>query len=97
MSPSGAETVGIHAHRLPTNRGNTYNNPLYLAEPSTNQNLIFPNWDCNNTASHGPQPPDFSGAPNGTGPACFVEPGLMFQGAQQGKFPHVNPESYLGK
>ncbi|MDQ6914430.1 MAG: MlaD family protein [Actinomycetota bacterium] len=97
ISPSGAETVGIHKTRLPTNRGNTYNNPLYLAELSTNQNLIFPNWDCNNTASKGPQGPDFSGGPNSTGPACFVEPGLQFQGTQQGKFPHVNQESYLGR
>ena len=97
-SPFGAESVGIHKTRLATNRGNTYNNPLYLAELSTNQNLIFPNWDCANTASHGPQPADTSMAgPNNTGPACFVEPPLSFQGRPQGKFPHVDAENYLGR
>jgi phospholipid/cholesterol/gamma-HCH transport system substrate-binding protein len=97
ISPSGAEALGIHKTRLTTNRGNTYNNPLYLSELSTNQNLIFPNWDCNNTASKGPQGPDTSGAPNATGPACFVEAPPQFQGVAQGKFPHVNQESYLGR
>jgi hypothetical protein len=98
ISPNGAETVGIHKTRLTTNRGNTYNNPLYLAELSTNQGLIFPNWDCNNTVSHGPQGPDTSNpGPTNTGPACFVEAPLQFQNRAQGKFPHVDRESYLGR
>jgi ABC-type transporter Mla subunit MlaD len=98
ISPNGAETVGIHKTRLTTNRGNTYNNPLYLSELSTNQGLIFPNWDCNNTVSHGPQGPDTSNpGPTNTGPACFVEAPLQFQNRAQGKFPHVDRESYLGR
>jgi virulence factor Mce-like protein len=100
MSPSGAETLGIHPKRLATNRGNTYLGPVDLSSVETNQNLIFPNWDCNNTAGKGPQGPDTTnpaGSPTNTGPACFVQTPLQFQGRQQGKFAHIDPESYSGK
>jgi phospholipid/cholesterol/gamma-HCH transport system substrate-binding protein len=99
MSPSGAETLGIHPKRLATNRGNTYLGPVDLSTRETNDHLIFPNWDCNNTESKGPQEPDTDkgSGPGGKGPACFVATPLQFQGRQQGKFAHIDPESYSGK
>jgi virulence factor Mce-like protein len=99
MSPFGAETLGVHRTRLATNRGNTYLSPLWFAEPGTADNLIFPNWDCNNTKSKGPQPADTKNppGPTNTGPACFVQPNGNFQGRPQGRFPHVDAESYYGK
>jgi virulence factor Mce-like protein len=97
ISPNGSETLGLHPTRGPgevTNRGNTYLSPLALAEPATSQNLIFPNWDCNNTATHSPQATDTSSGPSATGPACFVDPPLYFQGHTQGRFAYPLSETY---
>ena len=100
MSPSGAETLGIHPKRLKTNRGNAYLPPVGLAELATNQNLIFPNWDCKNTSSGGPQPADTANpnnSPTSNGPACFIDPNLMFQRTTQAHFAFPQGESYRGR
>ena len=100
MSPSGAETLGIHPKRLKTNRGNAYLPPVGLAELAANQNLIFPNWDCKNTSSGGPQPADTANpnnSPTSNGPACFIDPNLQFQGTTQAHFAFPQGESYRGR
>jgi phospholipid/cholesterol/gamma-HCH transport system substrate-binding protein len=94
MSPFGAETLGIHRTRLPTNRGNTYLPPLALSSRQTAQSNMFPNWDCNNTG--GEHPPVHSSNPAVASPACVVAAPVFFQGKTQGKLPHIEAETYAG-
>ncbi len=94
MSPFGTETVGIHRTRESTNRGNTYLPPLALSSQQTAANDMFPNWDCNNTVTHGPVRKN-TASPGGY-PACIVADPQFFGGKTQGKFPHVNAETYAG-
>jgi phospholipid/cholesterol/gamma-HCH transport system substrate-binding protein len=94
MSPFGSETLGVHSTRDSTNRGNTYLPPLGLSSKETSQNDMFPNWDCNNTATHGPVKKN-TASPGGY-PACIVAPPITFQGKTQGKFPHIEAETYAG-
>ena len=94
MSPFGSETLGVHATRDSTNRGNTYLAPLALSSKETSQNDMFPNWDCNNTVTKGPVKKNT--ASQGGYPACIVAPPIAFQGKTQGKFPHIDGETYAG-
>jgi phospholipid/cholesterol/gamma-HCH transport system substrate-binding protein len=94
IGPMGAETLGIHASRLGSNRGNGYLAPDALANVDMSQKLIFPNWDCK--PSNGPVAAHSSGLPNGIGntPACFVAPPVQFQ--KSTSFPHVEAQTYGG-
>jgi phospholipid/cholesterol/gamma-HCH transport system substrate-binding protein len=94
MSPFGSETLGVHRTRESTNRGNTYLPPLALSSQQTAQNDMFPNWDCNNTATKGPVKKN-PASPGGY-PACIVADPITFQGHRQGKFAHVDGETYAG-
>jgi phospholipid/cholesterol/gamma-HCH transport system substrate-binding protein len=97
MSPFGAETLGIHRQRLATNRGNTYLPPLALSSQATAANDMFPNWDCNNTPTHGPVKKNPNPNPFQSSPACIVADPVVFQGRRQGKLPHIEGETYAGK
>ena len=98
IGPTGAESLGIHPRRLPSNRGNAYFPPI-IPNAESARRKIFPNWDClpaNNF--NDPDDPVDRSRP-GEQPArvaCFVRPGT--QGIEwpgkQGRFVHVGPSSY---
>ena len=98
LGPTGAESLGIHPRRLPSNRGNAYFPPIIPNDESARRK-IFPNWDClpaNNFAD--PDDPVDRSAPGQqpTRPACFVRPGsqgIDFQG-NKGRFIRVGPNNY---
>jgi phospholipid/cholesterol/gamma-HCH transport system substrate-binding protein len=109
MNPAGLESFGFFRNRSPVNRGNTYLDPLALAEGRTADNLIFPNWDCG--PSHGQvnrQPPDEGedifhspeatiGTEEGTGrPACFVQGPIPWHHLDEGnnRYPHIWSKDY---
>ncbi|HEX8648640.1 MAG TPA: MlaD family protein [Thermoleophilaceae bacterium] len=98
IGPNGAESLGIHPRRLPSNRGNAYFPPIIPSAESARRK-IFPNWDClpaNNFED--PDNPVEKSAPGQqpARPACFVRPGT--QGidwpGKQGRFVHVGPANY---
>ena len=93
LSPFGSETVGVHRTRLSTNRGNTYLEPLALSSKTTSISDMWPNWDCDNTATKGPVPKNT--ASQGGYPACVVQSPIDFQGASR-KFPNLQAETYAG-
>jgi virulence factor Mce-like protein len=80
FGPTGVESFGAHRTRLDTNRGNTYLNPLTLAQRIQGQSGITAAWDCAN-------------AEEGSGPKCRVDAPYTFQGVTA-RFPHVRPETY---
>jgi phospholipid/cholesterol/gamma-HCH transport system substrate-binding protein len=82
----GSETVSAFRKRLSTNRGNAYHSPLTLFDPGYAKYRVTPNFDCR--PSGGEKPPEEGD------PGCFVQPPMEFQGRLQGKFPHVEAESY---
>jgi phospholipid/cholesterol/gamma-HCH transport system substrate-binding protein len=94
LGPTGAESLGVHPQRLPSNRGNSYFPPI-IPGPDSAREKIFPNWDCLNATGR----PDgyiarSAGPPSR--PACFVRPdnqGIDWPG-RQGRFTHVGPASY---
>src|SRR5215203_264487 len=102
FGPIGAESVSIWKERAPTNRGNSYFQPLSLASSKQdagqgyNRFKITGQFDCDNS---GVKP-----APTADGsPGCVVqnqnpfEPGykFSFNGKQlQGAFPHVEADDY---
>jgi phospholipid/cholesterol/gamma-HCH transport system substrate-binding protein len=105
FQPLGPETLSFAANRDPSNRGNTYPPPLWLADGraftaggKNTGSFALPSWDCNNTGAPG----DGSvAAKPGTGPvgqtatpACWVAPPLASLLGQSGKFPHVNQAHY---
>ncbi|MDX6699349.1 MAG: phospholipid/cholesterol/gamma-HCH transport system substrate-binding protein [Solirubrobacteraceae bacterium] len=94
LSPFGSESVAIHKNRVETNRGNTYLEPLALSAPITAQSNMFPNWDCVNNGGDKPIRPGTQ--PGSSIPACFTQKPLFFQGRTQGRFPHVDAETYAG-
>ena len=93
LSPFGQETLGIHQNRLPTNRGNTYFEPLALSSQATASGDMFPNWDCNNNG--GDKPKQVNPPPASSIPACFTQRPVTSQGRTQA-FPNVSAETYAG-
>jgi hypothetical protein len=86
---TGGESLSIYENRPPTNRGNTYPEPI-LATPAVGRHESLPAWDCNNTGGqHGP----IGDAPTGQ-PACWVAPPLGRLLGQPQKFPHVLAARY---
>ncbi|MGA9856926.1 MAG: MlaD family protein [Solirubrobacteraceae bacterium] len=107
FQPIGPETLSIAANRDPSNRGNTYPGPLWLADPRDFSaggkypgSFALPSWDCSNTGSpgDGSQPATGSSSTLSAGsPACWVAPPLAGLLGQSGKFPHLTAASYSNK
>jgi virulence factor Mce-like protein len=91
FQPLGPESLSIFPKRDPDNRGDTYPNPLWLANPENLQKGIFPSWDCKNTPTGGPVPAN--NAPAGGHMACWVAPRLP-GAAGQYQIPHILPAKY---
>jgi phospholipid/cholesterol/gamma-HCH transport system substrate-binding protein len=89
LGVQGLESIGIHRNRLSSNRGNSYLPPIYTGR-ETSRRLIQPNWDCNPSGGE----VDAKPAPVGATVACFTQPNMIFKGKPQGRFPHVERESY---
>lgn len=109
MSPNGIENLGFFPNRDPANRGNTYLDPVALAETRSGHNLMFPNWDCH--PSGGPvdrkPPPELTdvfhdptaliGTLTGTGrPACFVQGPIPWHHLDEGnnRYAHIWNNDY---
>jgi virulence factor Mce-like protein len=93
FGPTGAETFGIYQNRDKNNRGNTYPDPLWLANPQNLQKGDFPAWDCNNA---GGQHPTVGSDPTTGEQACWVQPKLP--GAKgQYQIPHILQAHYPSK
>ena len=101
FGPVGAESVAMYKERAPNNRGNSYFQPLSIAESKTsagrsyNKYKITGQFDCTNSGKK-PAPTDGS-------PGCQVQnqnefdPGysFSFNGKRlQGAFPHVEADDY---
>src|SRR3712207_3342854 len=89
LGMTGLESLAIHQNRVSSNRGNAYLPPVFTGR-EVSQRQILPNWDCNNAGGEQRAQP----APVGANVACFTRPNLTFKGKRQGRFPHVEAESY---
>src|SRR4051794_11428326 len=99
FGPLGAETIAMYPQRLPSNRGNSYFNPMALASTvkdggrTYNTFKITGQFDCENS---GTKP-----APTSDGsPGCFVQnkspfdsTPFTFQNKVQGAYPHVEADN----
>ena len=98
FSPVGAETLSLAPTRDADNRGNTYPEATWLANPENFTKGNFPSWDCKNTGAGGdgsvPANNIPAGAP-GSQEACWVAPTLP--GAQPGQIPHLLAAQYPNK
>jgi virulence factor Mce-like protein len=103
-SPIGAETLSLSPTRNPANRGDTYPNPLWIADATNLRLGNFGSWDCKNTGAGGDG--SVSGvnvnlpAPAGPllgRPACWVQAPTGKLIGQTGKFPHVGAAKYSNK
>jgi phospholipid/cholesterol/gamma-HCH transport system substrate-binding protein len=74
FGPVGPETLSFAPNRDPNNRGNTYPNPLWGADPRDLSNNIAASWDCNNTGAPGNGTEPASGSGPGSTMACWVAP-----------------------
>jgi phospholipid/cholesterol/gamma-HCH transport system substrate-binding protein len=79
FGPTGQESLGMARTRIGSNRGNTYFNPMSLADPEGGRSGVFAAWDCKNADS--------------SGPPCRTEAPYTFQGETR-KFPRVQAERY---
>jgi len=96
----GLEAVAMYRERLATNRGNSYINPMGLAESQQsagrayNRFKVVGQFDCRNSGTRD--------APQGDGaPGCFEQgknpfdsTPFTFQNKVQGRFPHVEATDY---
>jgi phospholipid/cholesterol/gamma-HCH transport system substrate-binding protein len=95
FQPTGPETLSIFPTRDANNRGDTYPNSLWLANP---QNLVkgnFPSWDCKNTGAPGDGSVTADTTPEVGRPACWVAPTLP--GASPSQIPHIQQAHYSNK
>lgn len=108
FQPIGPETLSLQTtNRDPSNRGNTYPPPLWLADPLDFTdggrypgNFALPAWDCNNTGApgDGSQPASGQATTFSTGsPACWVAPPLGPLVGQNLKFPHITAAHYSSR
>ena len=95
FSPIGADTLSIWSNRDPANRGDTYPNPLWLADPQNLKLGDFGAWDCTNTGAPGSGATTANTTPELGHPSCWVQPPLP--GAQSGQIPHIVPAHYSSK
>ena len=95
LGPTGFESAGVHARRVPSNRGNAYFPPIIPGRDSA-EAKIFPNWDClpaNGFAPGSEDDPVERDAGPPSRPACFVRENFPWQG-RQGRFIHVRRNDY---
>jgi virulence factor Mce-like protein len=93
LGPTGAESLGVHPRRLPSNRGNSYFPPIIAMQDSAIEK-IFPNWDClpaTNFSDPGGKVSRSAGPP--ARPACFVRNNFPWQRAQ-GRFIQNDANDY---
>ena len=101
FGPLGLESASIWKERAPTNRGNSYFQPLSLAASRTdagrtfNRFKITGQFDCRQSG--------VKDAPTNGDPGCWVQNEnpfdphkFSFNGKVQGRFPHVEAQSYTG-
>ena len=102
FGPLGAESASIWKERTPTNRGNSYFQPLSIAASKQdagqayNRFKITGQFDC---ANSGVKPAPTDGSPGAAVNENPFEPGykFSFNGKQlQGAFPHVEADDYQG-
>jgi phospholipid/cholesterol/gamma-HCH transport system substrate-binding protein len=89
LGMTGPESLALHQNRLGSNRGNAYLPPVFTGR-ETARRQILPNWDCTNAGGEVEARP----APAGATVACWMKPNMLFKGKQQGRFPHVEADSY---
>jgi phospholipid/cholesterol/gamma-HCH transport system substrate-binding protein len=108
FQPVGPETLSYAANRDPSNRGNTYPPPLWLADARAFSDggkhpgdFALPAWDCNNTGAPGDGSvaagPGVPSVTQTATPGCWVAPPLAALLGQSGKFPHLTAANYSNK
>jgi hypothetical protein len=97
FQPMGPETLSFWAVRDPNNRGNTYPDPLWLADSRNLQRNNFAAWDCANTGAPGDGSVSADPTPVAGHPACWVQdpPGALL--GQPQRFPHIVASHYSSK
>lgn len=95
IGPTGAETLSIYQNRDANNRGDTYPDPLWLANPRNFIENTFASWDCGNTGSsaNGGQVSEVPGTLGHQ--ACWIAPTLP--GATAGHIPELQAAMYSKK
>jgi virulence factor Mce-like protein len=96
FSPVGPETLSFAPNRDQNNRGDTYPNSLWLADPVNASKGNFASWDCKNTGAPGDGSEPSNGLPGGTPgaqEACWVAPKLP-GAAGQYQIPHILKKTY---
>jgi phospholipid/cholesterol/gamma-HCH transport system substrate-binding protein len=95
VSPGGIQNFVFFTDRSEDNRGNTYLDPLALAEAraAMRNHLKFPDWDCAHLGGEErASPPDDQDDPGAAGtPSCYRQGPIPFKdndGADD-RFPHV--------
>ena len=98
FSPVNLGATGFQPVRSKNLGGNTYPNPLWLADPTNGTanglgptNFALGSWDCINRGGH--LPVNTSVTP--PLPACWVAPTLP--GAKPGQIPHITKANYSSK
>ena len=91
FGPKGAETVAMYPNRSATDRGNAYLLPNALAGPRRAREMIFPEFDCNNTG----QGAFTTTYPNTNAPpSCWVQSPPAFPPGNTNPYPHIGPADY---
>jgi phospholipid/cholesterol/gamma-HCH transport system substrate-binding protein len=96
FSPTGAETLSYASNRDSDNRGNTYPQPLWLADANDFSNNNFASWDCKNTGASGDGSTPGNGEPSstpGSEMSCWVSPPLPGATGQY-QIPHILQAQY---
>jgi phospholipid/cholesterol/gamma-HCH transport system substrate-binding protein len=99
FQPVGPETLSFAPNRDSNNRGNTYPNSLWLADPRDAANGNYAAWDCKNTGASGDGSQPASGPPAptpGANEACWVAPELPGASGQY-QIPHILAAQYPSK
>lgn len=89
FSPIGPETLSFAPSEYPSNRGDSYPPPLWLADPENLVQNTLGSFSCKNTGAPGNGAVPANNTPTIGYPACWVEPTLP--GALPGQIPHLTP------
>jgi phospholipid/cholesterol/gamma-HCH transport system substrate-binding protein len=96
FGPVGPETLSFAPNRDSNNRGDTYPNPLYGADPQLLVHNGPPSWDCKNTGAGGDGSVPASGSGPGSVQACWVAPPQPGASAPSTS-PHILAKQYPSK
>ena len=91
----GTETLSIWGTRLPTNRGNAYPAPDYLANQMAASGGIFGNFDCKNT-DFTPDPTGHSGSASGRDSGRLPRAGGVLRRRPRTRTSHVRAVLHPG-